>query len=374
MKHFFLSIYISLAYSVALFSNTFCYETEASFDNSLNGTRSLSVRALGVIPSCYDNLNTLFNEVRRNCSISQDVVLRAAPYYKSSYSTSGSLLEDVMLECPFCSKFIKFFLPGLKNYGGTHTIHAHCTLSSQASVSHMLDIASLYHHMGHIEHEDAFNDAKIQGTLRFNEHIAPVARSIPTLRIKYGHFYKEVPEKKLYESLIQKKAFVEDLKEFALCVGEGKRFVQESHSQAALITLLHAYQESFLEKWDLACDICKSKITYKRGTERRADLFALKKLWENGRTDVIMAHIYMHAFSGSLSAINYDIHPSGLERALAALGFLASKRFDIAQAALNFEASFLSTIRTRNNEYLLRHLGPEWMREHREHEEHPILH
>lgn len=329
--------------------------------------------AIVALTGCEDTpLFSLIQEVKKNCSITEGVSLHHGPYYGSWYKPA--LFEEALLGCPLCGSLVKFLLPSLKNYGGEHIVEGHCNHEPKEPVAQLLEIASLYHEMGHIAHQDGFHDEKMKGRLFVNSELAASRYEIPRI-YKYGHLrlFGHIPheklEKQLCDILVKEKGFSADVQTFSRYTERGRRFLTEGITgKSALESSLLAVFDQSLEKWEKPfCDTCRSTVGYKRGKERRADLFALNKLWENGRLDVIIAYLYMHAFSDFIFATDYDVHPSGIERALCILGFLSEKGIDIPPTIAEFERKFLAEIRKHNREYVIRHLGPELMLEHRQH-------
>lgn len=320
----------------------------------------------------------LVDEVKRNCSISKDIEVVHGHAYRGWYVPS--VLENTIFSCPVCGKLAHFLLPALKSYGGTYVLEVNKqSAQSSSSLAGLLHIASLYHEMGHIAHQDSRMDERVKARIALNQDVKEHQAKIRQLNlfmksVGYRHLYRHMPESaiedEVYEALLAKPDFIYDLERIEEYSNLGKSFLaQEGTASLLANSMAQVLREHgiFWHKPD--CALCQKKMMYKRGKEKRADLFALEKLWHNDRLDVIQANIYLHGSSGFIEADGSDIHPSGFERALYMIGFLASKRVDVTSLLRSFEQKYLAEILLKGKEYLFKQVVEELVREHAEHED-----
>lgn len=90
-----------------------------------------------------------------------------------------------------------------------------------------------------------------------------------------------------------------------------------------------------------------SKMVYLRGTEQRADLFAIRHLLQRNLISAILTALDTYGLQREkpylISIGNLDPHPSGLERALYMLGFLAHQGIDVPAVLYKWETESICT-------------------------------
>ncbi len=352
MKQLFLSIWLSVAVA--------CCAASAPL------TESLGHYAL---PN-----GTLVDQVMRNCSITHDVEVVEGSFNRSWYTPS--LLEKTIFACDLCGSLAHFFVPMLKNYaGGTFMLEVKGEAAHQSHLERLLHLASLYHEMGHIAHQNGRLDEKVNGRLFFNREVQEHQEKLRHIQkfvksLGFGHVFKHVAgsalEDQVYTALLNRSDFKADLERIDEFRRVGSNFLMNVSSQLALAQILLPDLNAVL--WDEPdCQMCRNKMIYKRGKEKRADLFAIDKLWHNDRLDVIIANIYLHGYLG-YKAARSDIHPSGAERALFMIGFLVAHGVDVLAYMHQFEQSYLDEIKEKGAIYLFKQVVSELVNEHSEHE------
>ena len=153
-----------------------------------------------------------------------------------------------------------------------------------------------------------------------------------------GHIIHQDLSSKPYQKALAEPAFKRDLARMQRYLELGKRSIPKN-------TLLGAYLEEVKQKNPVLWIKPKNPETYKkmvylRGTEQRADLYAFDMVSKRRIFDVLISTLYYFGRSGFIVAQeDFNIHPSGIERALCILGFLAEKRVDVGGLMRKFENS-----------------------------------
>ncbi len=264
--------------------------------------------AFAFLFSSPDNTKlAITQEVKRNCSISENIEVIASKGYQTHYERS--VLED----CHLCGSLVKYLWPDVKTTG-THVIGHAKEGTWQYKLGKFYKIAALYHEMGHIHHKDSL---KGERNLKKN-HV-----SLYTLNNLKKH---DEDEFKRYTALLEETEFAQDLARIAGYVEKARTFFKSYGAKTIVGTYVARFLAQGKPLWNSpSCPVCLQEKRYKRGKESRADLFAADKMWLNGQIDVIVAILYLHAASSRRTAGPYDIHPSGIERALMFIGFLLGR-------------------------------------------------
>jgi hypothetical protein len=316
------------------------------------GSLNLQENCLGLCHEACDKhewpeIHELVHEVKKNCSIQADLDLCLG----SGYSTSSkfSFIESMMLDCPLCGSLVRLLIPTI-HAEGEHYLHIARPGTTAHAAGTLSWTAALYHEMGHVVHHDSLTSARLTRQLeRFGDH--------------------RQRELRLYQLQLADPDFTADLERIVYYAQRGRESIVERMNSTILGSFIAYVLAQDPALWKApACEVCSARVTFKRGKEQRADLFALDKLWEHGRIDVIMANLYLHGSSGSLRADAYDTHPSGVERALYMLGFLIDKGVDVHALIAEFEQKPLAHVYRERKRYLWDQVKHELIAEHREHE------
>jgi hypothetical protein len=310
------------------------------------------IYALALIFSAGQDPHVLLTEeIKRNCSITEDIAVFRGSSYFTHYKPS--LLE----ECSLCGSLAKYVMPMIKT-SGNHVIEHASEGTWEYKLGKLYQIAALYHEMGHIHHSDGSKAKAIDDRLKMN-HL-----SFERLLEIKKHDYVSLH----YTALLKEKEFAHELERIAGYVDRAQQFFKNK----AQATILGRYLAKLLREektlWNPpVCLHCLQEKKYKRGVEARADLFAADKMWLHGRVDVLTAILYLHASSGLRVAGPQDIHPSGVERALMFVGFLQEKGVDFNVLIAEFEKNPIEEIHKNEKLYLLSQVGHELVAEHSHH-------
>jgi hypothetical protein len=189
----------------------------------------------------------------------------------------------------------------------------------------------LYHELGHIQHKDGVNrDAILQGT-----------KTIADLAAEHD--------------------FVSDIKDIERYLQLGWEAIpslQQTRLGEHLYKIMHyddpgakMNQEKLLEQhhalWEPPTNAKgREAVAYYRGQERRADLYMLRQLYEQGRLGPILTFLWDYGMTGTMfsraqpwviSSAYQDIQPSDVERSLYALGFLIAQGVDVPNVLYEWE-------------------------------------
>jgi hypothetical protein len=162
----------------------------------------------------------------------------------------------------------------------------------------------IYHELGHVTHKD---HKKIKG------------------------------DQAEVDAILKDIGFAEDLKEIDNFLSMARKNLPQETK------LGRKFQEDLQENKDLwippTAKADYGKMLVLRGMERRADLFAAKKLFAQGKISTLLAEIRHYGLSNYVTAKGTNTHPSHVERSLYLLGFLMSQKSNVADLLLEYEGN-----------------------------------
>jgi hypothetical protein len=188
----------------------------------------------------------------------------------------------------------------------------------------------LYHELGHIQHQDGAHSEEIS---EGKKTIADLTAEHDFVSdIKYIEYYLQLGWKAI-PSLQQTRLG----KHLYKVMGYGDP--KEKMNLEKLLKRYHALWQPPVNAKE------REAIAYDRGTERRADLYMLRQLYKQDRLDPILTFIRHYGMTGSTFSraqpwviAQGDIsHPSDVERALYALGFLVAQGIDVPKVLYEWE-------------------------------------
>ncbi len=143
-----------------------------------------------------------------------------------------------------------------------------------------------------------------------------------------------------YQTRMQHPSYKGDIARISRFIELGKHSIpQKTQLGAYLEQVKHQYATFWSKPKDLRV---YQTMLYIRAKEQRADLYALEKLAQKRRYDVLIEVVYHFGMSSFIVAQEANDHPSNIERAFYMLGYLASRGVNIQDLALNYERTHSS--------------------------------
>jgi hypothetical protein len=163
---------------------------------------------------------------------------------------------------------------------------------------------TVYHELGHIINQDSKELAKIRSG------------------------------SKSYKDILENPYFVADMNAISRYVELGKTVFDR---EASFGRHVHRILEMYDSSWNLPPHVAnKEEALYAKGVEKRADLFALEKLFEHDKLPAILQAIARHALYDEGDEVivtpGTAHYPCDIERVLYMAGFLAENGIDINSA------------------------------------------
>jgi hypothetical protein len=188
-------------------------------------------------------------------------------------------------------------------------------------------LSTLYHVLGHLKHNDAAT----------RRAVAAGMKGIGSMR--------------------NQKDFIEDVKAIKNYMQLGWEAVPSLQATVLgrhLYSLLdygnpHSEANMLMEKYGVLWDPPKEEeekeqLSYSREVDERADLFALRELYKQGRMSAILTLLWNHGMSDFNSRTEPDViagtlshNPSDVERALYTIGFLRAQGIDVPEVLYDWE-------------------------------------